>query len=49
MGEEKIEEQLSLISKDIKLVVYGESSPIASGETKDDMAQNRRVEIKLAN
>ena len=33
----------------LKSVGYGESSPIASGETKDDMAQNRRVEIKLAN
>jgi outer membrane protein OmpA-like peptidoglycan-associated protein len=33
----------------LKSVGYGESSPIVSGETKDDMAQNRRVEIKLAN
>ena len=33
----------------LKSVGYGESSPVASGQTKDDMAQNRRVEIKLAN
>ena len=46
---EYLMEQGSLIDKNIKVAGYGESRPIASNETEEGRARNRRVTIKIYN
>ena len=44
-----VKEQADLIDENIKVAGYGESRPVASNETAEGRAKNRRVSIKIYN
>ncbi len=46
---EYVMEQASLIDENVKIAGYGESRPVASNETEEGRAKNRRVSIKIYN
>lgn len=46
---EYVMEQANLIDSNIKIAGYGESRPVASNETEEGRAKNRRVSIKIYN
>lgn len=46
---EYVMDQANLIDANIKIAGYGESRPIASNETEEGRAKNRRVSIKIYN
>ncbi len=46
---EYVMDQANLIDSNIKIAGYGESRPIASNETEEGRAKNRRVSIKIYN
>lgn len=46
---EYVMEQANLIDENIKVAGYGESRPVASNETEEGRAKNRRVSIKIYN
>ncbi len=46
---EYVMEQANLIDENIKIAGYGESRPVASNETEEGRAKNRRVSIKIYN
>ena len=46
---EYVMEQASLKDENVKIAGYGESRPVASNETEEGRAKNRRVSIKIYN
>lgn len=46
---EYVMEQTNLIDANIKIAGYGESRPVASNDTEEGRAKNRRVSIKIYN
>lgn len=46
---EYVMEQANLIDANIKIAGYGESRPVASNDTEEGRAKNRRVSIKIYN
>ncbi len=46
---EYVMEQASLVDENVKIAGYGESRPVASNDTEEGRAKNRRVSIKIYN